>query len=118
MTSIRPDGRVEFRFFRPNATEVKVLGTFNNWEGDSLVLDNEGEGWWSGYALLTPGEYRFRYWADGHWYTDFASHGVEMAQHGWNSVLLVPDGVVPMRLTDADVPQYAFGDDIAMKPAA
>jgi 1,4-alpha-glucan branching enzyme len=90
MTSIRPDGRVEFRFFRPNASDVKVLGTFNEWDGNSLILDPEEDGWWSAIVMIEPGEYRFRYWVDGHWYTDFASYGVEMATHGWNSVLLVP----------------------------
>jgi hypothetical protein len=39
---------------------------------------------------MDPGEYRFRYWADGHWFTDYASHGVELGKHGWNSVLVVP----------------------------
>ena len=95
MTSITADGRVEFRFFRPNATDVRVLGSFNDWCGDSLALEHEGDGWWSGSALLNAGEYRFRYWADGHWFTDYASYGVEMGQHGWNSVLVVPRGKQP-----------------------
>jgi 1,4-alpha-glucan branching enzyme len=90
MTSIRPDGRVEFRFFRPNASDVKVLGSFNQWDGDSLTLEPEGDGWWSANSAIEPGEYRFRYWADGHWFTDYASHGVEWGKHGWNSVLVVP----------------------------
>jgi 1,4-alpha-glucan branching enzyme len=91
MTSIRPDGRVEFRFFRPNAIDVKVLGTFNDWDGDSVALESEGDGWWSAIAELDVGEHRFRYWVDGHWFTDFASHGVEMGRYGWNSVLVVPE---------------------------
>jgi len=98
MTSIRPDGRVEFRFFRPNATDVKVLGPFNKWAGDSLILEPEGDGWWSAIAEMDVGEYRFRYWADGHWFTDFASHGVEMGKHGWNSVLVVPETAQAMMI--------------------
>jgi 1,4-alpha-glucan branching enzyme len=112
MTSIRPDGRVEFRFFRPNAADVKVLGTFNEWNGESLILEPEGDGWWSAVADLQSGEYRFRYWADGHWYTDFASHGVEMGRHGWNSVLIVPE----RRRTTV---QHRFEEyEIPMKSAA
>ena len=95
MTSIRPDGRVEFRFFRPDAMDVKVLGTFNEWEGDSVVLDPEGDGWWSAIATIAVGEHRFRYWVDGHWFTDFASYGVELDKFGWNSVLLVPETSIP-----------------------
>jgi 1,4-alpha-glucan branching enzyme len=103
MTSIRPDGRVEFRFFRPNASHVKVLGSFNQWSGESLVLEPEGDGphgngWWSAIATIEPGDHRFRYWADGHWFADFASYGVEMGKHGWDSVLVVPKLVPSMRI--------------------
>jgi 1,4-alpha-glucan branching enzyme len=91
MTSIRPDGRVEFRFYRPEAMDVKVLGTFNEWNGDSIILRAEGDGWWGTIASLEAGDYRFRYWADGEWYTDFAAYGVELTEFGWNSVLFVPE---------------------------
>ena len=112
MTSIRPDGRVEFRFFRPDAADVKVLGTFNGWDGDSLILESAGDGWWSAIADFEPGEYRFRYWADGHWFTDFASHGVEMGKHAWNSVLIVPE-------RRRSTTQHRFDEyEIPMKSAA
>ena len=113
MTSIRPDGRVEFRFYRPNAADVKVLGTFNKWDGDSLVLESEGDGWWSAIANLKVGEHRFRYWVDGHWFTDFASHGVELERHGWNSVLIVPEITQSMKIC----PNVEV-DEIQLKSAA
>ena len=98
MTSIRPDGRVEFRFYRPDAMDVKVLGTFNEWYGDSIILDPEGDGWWSAIARLEAGDHRFRYWADGNWYTDFAAYGVELTKFGWNSVLFVPEMIDDNRM--------------------
>ncbi|MGH7214163.1 MAG: glycogen-binding domain-containing protein [Tepidisphaeraceae bacterium] len=92
MTSILKDGQIEFRFFRPGAVEVKIAGDFCGWRGDrALEMQPECDGWWSAHATLEPGEYRFRYLADGRWFTDFAAHGVEYARHCWNSVLIVPE---------------------------
>ena len=95
MTSIEQDGCVTFRFYRPGVSNVKVLGTFNEWSGDSLRMAasvvNGVDGWWTVCAELPAGEYRFRYQADGEWFSDYASHGVEKSKHGWNSVLLIPE---------------------------
>ncbi len=85
------DGIVMFRFYRPDAAVVKVLGTFNGWAGDSLQMTSDGDGWWSLQVELPDGEYRFRYMADGHWFTDFAANGVENRRNGWNSILVVPE---------------------------
>ena len=99
MTSIDQDGCVTFRFYRPGVSNVKVLGTFNGWCGDSLLMSQSVDGWWTVCAELPPGEYRFRYQADGEWFSDYASHGVEQSRHGWNSVLLVPQvSDAPMQL--------------------
>jgi 1,4-alpha-glucan branching enzyme len=91
MTSIRTNGEVEFRFFRANARAVAVAGDFTAWEAKPITMRHEGNGWWSARVSLEPGEYRFRYVADGQWFTDFASHGVELKKQTWNSVLLVQE---------------------------
>jgi len=90
MTIVRQDGSVEFRFFRPEARDVRVAGDFNGWSGEALVMKPAGNGWWSVRTLLGSGEYRFRYVADGRWFTDYASNGVEFAKLGLNSLLIVP----------------------------
>lgn len=82
---------VEFRFFRPGAREVLLAGDFWGDWSQRLAMRREPYGWWTLALHLNPGEYRFRYVADGQWYTDFASHGVEFDEHAWNSVLVVPD---------------------------
>lgn len=89
MTSVKSNGEVEFRFFRAEATDVRLAGDFTQWQDNAIPLRHEGNGWWVGRAKLTPGEYRFRYIADGQWFTDFASHGVELKKQVWNSILLV-----------------------------
>ena len=90
MTIVRQDGSVEFRFFRPEARDVRVAGDFNGWSGDALHMKPAGNGWWSVRTMLGSGEYRFRYVADGRWFTDYASNGVEFAKLGLNSLLIVP----------------------------
>ncbi len=97
MTSYIGGGKVEFRFYRPDAHHVDIAGDFNGWRSASLRMHPEGDGWWVAQAPLPPGEYRFRYVADGTWYTDFASNGVERGPGGWNGVLVVPK--VPPRRT-------------------
>lgn len=90
MTIVRQDGSVEFRFFRPEARDVRVAGDFNGWSGESLHMKPAGNGWWTARTVLGSGEYRFRYVADGRWFTDYASNGVEFAKLGLNSLLIVP----------------------------
>jgi 1,4-alpha-glucan branching enzyme len=91
MTTIHTDGLVEFRFYRPNVQSVEVAGEFNDWQEGATSMDHQGDGWWVASLKLPAGEYRFRYVADGRWFTDYAAHGVEHdKQFGWNSVLLVP----------------------------
>lgn len=91
MTSVRGNGEVEFRFFRAGAKEVSLAADFTKWQAEAIPMRHEGNGWWVARVYLEPGEYRFRYIADGHWYTDFASHGVEFKKQTWNSVLLVAE---------------------------
>ena len=94
MTSVRTNGEVEFRFFRATAKEVAVCGDFTGWQAKSIPMRHEGKGWWTARVNLQPGEYRFRYVADGQWFTDFASHGVELKKPVWNSVLVVQEAAV------------------------
>jgi 1,4-alpha-glucan branching enzyme len=89
MTKLKGNGSVEFRFFRPEASRVNIAADFNGWNG-SLSMEPTGDGWWVVTTSLRPGEYRFRYLADGAWYTDYAAHGVEFGPMGWNAVLVVP----------------------------
>ena len=94
MTTLCTDAAtVEVRFFRPGAVEVLLAGDFggdDDWT-KRIPMRREPYGWWTLQLRLDPGEYRFRYVADGQWYTDFASNGVEFDNHAWNSVLVVPD---------------------------
>ena len=107
MTSVRSNGEVEFRFFRAGASDVQVCGDFTGWQESSIPMAHEGNGWWTARVTLEPGEYRFRYVADGEWFTDFASHGVELSKQVWNSVLLVHEAGITL-------PSFAHHDQQAL----
>ena len=91
MTSVTRDGTMEFRFFRAGARQVNLVGDFNHWNRSSIDMRPVGDGWWAATLRLKSGDYRFRYLADGQWYTDYASNGIEKGKWGTNSVLVVPE---------------------------
>ena len=69
----------------------------NEFKNECAMRPDQEQGWWVAEMQLEPGEYRFRYLADGRWFTDFASHGVELKRHGWESVLVVGQSAVEAR---------------------
>lgn len=80
---------VQFRFYRPNAQAVHLAGEFNGWHEDQLRMVPDGSGYWLAVLRLAPGSYRFRYRADGQWYTDYAAFGLEYGPYGPDSVVWV-----------------------------
>ncbi|MFP4105296.1 MAG: hypothetical protein ACLFVU_04310 [Phycisphaerae bacterium] len=80
---------VEFRFFRPDARRVYIAGDFNGWRTNELMMEKEEEGHWVARMKLPTGEFRFRYCADGKWFTDYAAFGVEPGSFGMDSIVLV-----------------------------
>lgn len=94
MVSQFPDGDVEFRFFRPDARLVSLIGDFNGWDRLAHHMRRQHDGWWSCQLCLDPGVYQFQYLADGMPYLDFAAFGVELGPlGGWNSVVFVAEQV-------------------------
>lgn len=106
MVTQRPDGTVQFEFFRPEASQVSLAGEFNGWQTNGQRMARGTDGWWRCELNLSPGFYQFRYVADGQWYTDYASFGVEPTPLGLNSVLKVDAPVVVEREVEP-----AAGDD-------
>ncbi len=81
---------VVFSFFRPQANRVHLAGEFNQWRQKDLPMVRDG-GYWKARLRLPPGEFRFRYCADGEWFADFAAFGVEPGRFGMDSIVRVPD---------------------------
>lgn len=83
------NGTVEFSFFRPHAQAVHLAGDFNEWRTDQLRMRRDASGYWTFRMQLPSGVYKFRYCADGVWFTDYAAFGVEPGQFGMDSVVNV-----------------------------
>lgn len=62
--------RARFGYFNPDAREVFLVGTFNNWNLRETPLRRESLGDWSVELELSPGEYRYRFHVDGEWKDD------------------------------------------------
>ena len=119
MTSVVENGSIQFRFYRPGAGAVNVVGTFNAWNRAGLPMRPLGNGWWAAQALLEAGEYQFRYLVDGEeWFTDYAANGVENTKHGLNSVLIIPERGLRIVATSATAAQAAKIDDTRAEPLA
>ena len=80
---------VEFSFFRPQAGHVHLVGDFNHWRGADMPMARSTDGYWRARLRLPTGEFRFRYCADGNWFTDYAAFGVEHDVLGLNSIVRV-----------------------------
>jgi 1,4-alpha-glucan branching enzyme len=83
---------VEFSFFRPKASQVYLVGDFNQWRVGSTPMARDGGGYWRVRIPLPPGVFKFRYCADGEWFTDYAAFGVDPGPFGLDSLLLVRPG--------------------------
>jgi 1,4-alpha-glucan branching enzyme len=88
------DQFAEFSFYRPQARRVHLTGDFNDWREGELPMTRTPDGYWTARMRLPAGEFRFRYCADGEWFTDFAAFGVEPGRFGLDSILRIP--VVPL----------------------
>src|SRR5438093_6324334 len=59
-----------FEYFDPNAREVFLVGTFNDWRPAADLLVDEGDGKWTLELMLKPGAYEYRFVVDGRWIED------------------------------------------------
>jgi 1,4-alpha-glucan branching enzyme len=84
------NGFAEFLFYRPDAKAVFICGEFNDWRHDQCQMTPKANGYWFARIKLPAGDYKFRYFADGQWFTDYAAFGVEPGKFGLDSVLHVP----------------------------
>lgn len=82
---------VEFTFYRPQAGSLHLVGDFNGWREHELSMQRGSDGYWRAALTLPAGTYKFRYRADGRWFTDFAAFGVEKSPFGWDSVVRVEE---------------------------
>ena len=88
------DEWVEFSFYRPQAQQVHLAGDFNGWRTSELPMIRTEKGYWTAKMRLPAGEFKFRYCADGEWFTDYAAFGVEPGTFGLDSIVRVPQQAI------------------------
>jgi 1,4-alpha-glucan branching enzyme len=81
---------VPFEFYAPAAQEVRIAGTFNNWDASKNKLKKDKEGRWTANLKLKSGHYEYRYLVDGNWENDQRTVGCVPNAYGtWNCVIEV-----------------------------
>jgi hypothetical protein len=79
---------VHLRFFKNGARAVCVAGTFNDWQPEKAPLRQKESGEWEIALSLAPGDYEYRFVADGEWVDDpLAGRHVTNPYGGQNAVL-------------------------------
>ena len=82
---------VRFSFFRPQAKQAHIVGDFNEWSHSEIPMARSPKGYWKARVELPVGTFKFRYHADGEWFTDYAAFGLECGQFGPDSIIRVGD---------------------------
>jgi 1,4-alpha-glucan branching enzyme len=83
--------KVRIDYINPEAKQVFVAGTFNDWHPAVTEMLSVGDGWWAKELALEPGEYEYRLVVDGVWTTDPRCTETTTNPFGdQNSILTVP----------------------------
>ena len=91
MVHVDQTGKATFRFRHAATGPVFLVGDFCRWQKDHLPMRRVCEHEWMLMLRLPPGQYEFRYYADGRWFTDYAAFGINCNNfREFNSVLRVP----------------------------
>lgn len=72
----------------PDADKVYLSGEFNGWNYEELLMKREGDEWVTDF-VLAPGNYEYRYVADGEWLTDM--NAPYIANDGNNIMCVEPN---------------------------
>jgi 5'-AMP-activated protein kinase regulatory beta subunit len=62
--------KIRLEFYAPQAREVFVAGSFNNWQKTTTALQLCGPGLWGRDLMLAPGQYEYLFLVDGQWRVD------------------------------------------------
>lgn len=60
----------EFSLHAPDAKEVVVTGSFNDWNKEEHHAKRNKNGLWKAKVTLPPGRYEYLFLVDGNWWTD------------------------------------------------
>ncbi len=95
--------KIIFSLDRPEAEDVRVTGSWNNWDEDGIKMTKSGTGVWSVTVPLEPGYYTYKFYIDGKWVPDpDVDARVADGRGGWATPLAAysrKSEYVPVRFT-------------------
>ncbi|MFM9958337.1 MAG: glycogen-binding domain-containing protein [Phycisphaerales bacterium] len=96
-------GGVRFKVYMPDASDVKLVGSFTSWRDGAVAMTKDPAGWWHAELDLGAGDHEFQYLVDdSHWLADYAAGGLRLNRFGtWVSQL---------HIAAPDAPSYSFED--------
>jgi 1,4-alpha-glucan branching enzyme len=82
--------KAKFEFSAPEAKEVSLAGSFNQWNTQANPMKKDKKGIWKATLSLEPGRYEYRFMVDGNWANDpSCSSCVANEFGGYNCVSIV-----------------------------
>ena len=88
---IKEHGFVEFYFKKPEAKEIYLMGTFNNFAPRDWKLEPVGNGIWYGKFKIYPGKHYYLFNVDGNRLLDISSPVIRTRSGQKFSVLEMPE---------------------------
>ena len=64
----------QFTCHAPDAKEVFLAGTFNDWQPDAIAMERGEDGNWTTQLPLSSGRYEFKFVVDGEWCCEANCH--------------------------------------------
>lgn len=89
-SAMHPAQQVRLEFFHPQAREVNIAGSFNDWRPGATWMISLGNGRWVKQLLLPPGRYEYCFVVGGHWLPDPMALESSNSRGSHNFVLIVP----------------------------
>ena len=62
--------KVTFSVEAHSATEVILMGDFNNWNPQKHPMKRDATGLWQKAVIIPPGRYEYKFLVDGRWKED------------------------------------------------
>jgi hypothetical protein len=81
---------VRFGYFKPEARDVHLVGSFNGWHPQATPMIRDSLGDWSVELELPAGEHRYRFFVDGEWRDDpTAQQTAQNPFGGFDAIMVV-----------------------------
>jgi 1,4-alpha-glucan branching enzyme len=81
--------RVTFSLVTHEAKDVRLTGTFNNWDINKHPMKTKKDGVWTKTVMIPPGIYEYKFLVDDEWRHDYTNDHVTYNEHGTLNSLIV-----------------------------